>query len=255
VNAPAALRAQLTAAADAIVAVLLAPSCAGCGLPLDHPTQGAVCAGCWRSIPPIAPPVCDTCGDPLPAWREISWPSATCARCRRTRPLISRSRAAGAYDSTLGAVVRAFKYDGRRSIAVGLGAMMRDRGGAVLLGADAAVPVPLHPSRRRARGFNQADDLARHLGLPVVRALRRVRATATQADLPAARRHANVRSAFANRPAAAALRGTIVVLVDDVSTTGATLESCARVLQDAGVRDIRALTAARAVTCRSSTLL
>jgi len=170
---------------------------------------------------------------------------------------VDRARAAGAYEGALRSIVHAFKYEGRRSIAAALGTMMRERCGDVLNGAQAAVPVPLHPSRQRARGFNQADDLARHLGLAVVPALRRIRATATQADLPAAQRHKNVRDAFALTRHAATLfysirdptgpGAVIVVLVDDVSTTGATLESCARVLKACGVIEVRALTAARVV--------
>ena len=125
---------------------------------------------------------------------------------------------------------------------------MKARGAMVLAGAEAAVPVPLHASRRRERGFDQAADLARHVGLPVVHALGRVRPTAVQASLPAGRRHANVRDAFRLTPAAVRLEGRVVVLVDDVSTTGATLEACARALGGAGVREIRALTAARVVS-------
>jgi ComF family protein len=122
---------------------------------------------------------------------------------------------------------------------------MRQRGADVLAGAACAIPVPLHRSRRRQRGFNQAADLARYVGLPVVNALRRARATPTQTGLPAAQRHRNVRDAFSATPAAARLPGAIVVLVDDVSTTGATLDACARVLKEAGVSEVRALTAAR----------
>ncbi len=122
---------------------------------------------------------------------------------------------------------------------------MRVSGADILEGAACAIPVPLHPSRRRQRGFNQAADLARHLGIPVVAALRRLRPTPTQTSLPAARRHRNMRNAFAVTRAARALSGAIVVLVDDVSTTGATLEACAKVLREAGVIEVRALTAAR----------
>jgi ComF family protein len=124
---------------------------------------------------------------------------------------------------------------------------MRYRGADVLGGATCAIPVPLHGSRRRLRGFNQAADLAAQLGIPVVSALRRLRATGSQIDLPAAQRHRNVRDAFAATRHAGPLRGSIVVLVDDVSTTGATLEACARVLKENGVREVRALTAARVV--------
>ena len=124
---------------------------------------------------------------------------------------------------------------------------MRDRGADVLAGAAYAVPVPLHRRRRRERGFNQAADLARQLRLPVLRALRRSKPTATQTGLPAARRHRNVRDAFVATRAARALRGEVVVLVDDVCTTGATLEACARVLKAAGAAEVRAITAARVV--------
>lgn len=235
---------------DSVLAVALAPSCASCGELLAQPTAGPVCPACWRSILPITPPVCDRCGDPLPAWREPGFPRSICLRCRRTGSAVDRARAVGEYAGPLRAVIHAFKYEGRRSLARPLAALMRQRGGAVLEGVDCSVPVPLHPSRRRHRGFNQSADLTRHLGVPAIHALRRVRATATQADLPAAERHRNVRDAFAATRAGRGLSGAVVLLVDDVSTTGATLDACARVLKAAGVAEVRALTAARAVTSR-----
>jgi competence protein ComFC len=185
-------------------------------------------------------------------------PLARCPRCRRGNRQVDRARAVGGYDGALRQIVHALKYEGRRSLARPLAELMRIRGADMLTGADWAVPVPLHPSRRRERGFNQAADLASHLGVPVCPALRRHRATRTQTELPAARRHANVRGAFAvalGSPrgnaapmAGETIEGSIVVLVDDVSTTGATLDECARVLKEAGVREVRALTAARVVT-------
>ncbi len=120
-------------------------------------------------------------------------------------------------------------------------------GDTVLAGSDLIVPVPLHRARRRARGFNQAAEIARHLPVASAEVLRRVRATVTQTDLPADERRANVEDAFAMRRGTS-VRGLVVVLVDDVSTTGATLEACARVLRNAGARDVRALTAARVVS-------
>lgn len=163
---------------------------------------------------------------------------------------IDRARAIGQYEGALRAILHALKYEGRRSLARPLGAMMRHRGADVLAGAACVVPVPLHASRRRHRGFNQAADLARRLEMPVVHALRRTRATPTQTGLPAAQRHRNMRDAFAPTRAAIAIRGSIVVIVDDVSTTGATLDACARVLKTAGAIEVRALTAARVVTRR-----
>jgi ComF family protein len=161
---------------------------------------------------------------------------------------VDRARAIGEYDGALRAIVHALKYEGRRSVARPLAALMRQRGADLLAAADCAVPVPLHPARRRERGFNQAADLARHLGLPVNDALRRVRATATQTGLPAAQRHRNVRDAFAVTRFGRDLVGCTVLMVDDVSTTGATLEACARALKRMGVREVLALTAARVVT-------
>jgi len=113
------------------------------------------------------------------------------------------------------------------------------------LDADALVPVPLHPWRRLRRGFNQARDLAERLDRPVVDALWRSRATASQMALDAASRSTNVRGAFAHVPWTA-VEDKIVVLIDDVRTTGATLDECAKVLRRAGASDVRALTVAAA---------
>jgi ComF family protein len=245
----AALGVRLTAGCDALLTVVLAPACAACGALLDHPTRGPVCDQCWQSIRPLLPPLCDACGEPLASPRPTVTP-ARCARCQRTCRHVVRTRAVGPYDDALRAIVHALKYDGRRSIARRLGALMRVSGAELLIDADAAVPVPLHWSRQCRRGFNQADDLARHLGLPVLAALQRVRATLPQADLPEATRRRNVSGAFAPAGAIGRCRGATIVLVDDVSTTGATLEACARTLCDAGAREVRAVTAARAVRLR-----
>jgi ComF family protein len=253
---------MLAATANALVRVLLAPPCAACQGPLDRPLVSPVCAECWRAVPRLTPPWCVRCGDALASWRSVG---PLCARCRRHEPVFSLARSAGRYDGSLREIIHAFKYGGRRVLAGPLARLMRESGADVLAGADAVVPVPLHPWRALRRGFNQADDLARHLGLPVWRVLRRTRGGPPQAGLPAARRHANVRAAFglgARLPgtilnalwlepcAARRLRNRVVVLIDDVMTTGATLDACGRVLTDAGVRSVRALTVARAVTAR-----
>jgi ComF family protein len=244
------------ATSDGLVSVLLAPCCASCSQLLEHPTRGPICEPCWQSILPLTPPLCDGCGVPLPAWRVVSILLLRCPRCRRVESYVDCARAIGSFDGALRGIIHALKYEGRRSVAKRLAGMMRVRGAEILDGAAWAIPVPLHPSRRRQRGFNQAADLARNLGLPVRRALYRTRATSMQTGLSAAERRRNVRDAFAlrdtwlgRRGPGERLAGSVVVLVDDVSTTGATLEACARVLKEtAGVREVRALTAARAVT-------
>jgi ComF family protein len=231
---------------DAILAVTLAPACAVCAAALPHPTNGPVCADCWRSVRLLTPPLCMRCGDPLLTWRAGT-PDA-CARCRGDVRAFDRAAAIGPYDGALREIIHALKYQGRRSLARPLARLLRAQAAGLIADAVAAVPVPLHPARLRSRGFNQADDLARGLPLPVVAALRRHRATDDQVTLPAAERHRNVRGAFVATRHAGVLRGGIVVLVDDVSTTGATLDACARALKEAGVREVRALTAARVLT-------
>lgn len=210
--------------ADALLAALVAPPCAICARVLDAPLGGAVCGECWARIPSrgLAP-----------------------LRLGRVAPLAS----VGEYDGVLRDVIHALKYEGRRSIAPTLARLMAAHAGSVLSDAGCVVPVPLHARRLRERGFNQADDIARHVGLPLAPALRRARATRPQVDLPAAARRANVRGAFVlSGREPAAIAGRIVVLVDDVVTTGATLEACARVLLDGGAREVRAITAARALS-------
>ena len=165
-------------------------------------------------------------------------------------PLFAAARSAGRYHGSLRRIIHAFKYERRRVLAVRLAEMMKGAGADLFERADAVVPVPLHPWRVLSRGFNQADDLARQLGRPLCRVLRRRRHGPPQASLPAARRHANVRRAYALRRIPGArgmIRGKTLVLVDDVMTTGATLNACAGVLLDAGARTVLAVTAARAV--------
>ena len=158
--------------------------------------------------------------------------------------MITVGRSIGPYDGTLREIIQAFKYNRRRSLAGPLAERMAAAGPDVLAGADALVPVPLHFLKEYSRGFNQAADLATHLGIDVLHTLRRTRATVTQTDLPESKRHDNVEGAFALRRNVPP--GSVLVVVDDVSTTGATLDACARVLLEAGAREVRGLTAARA---------
>ena len=213
----------LLSAVDGFVSIVLAPLCAACRRPLDEPTRGAVCASCWSAVVPVTPLGCG------------SFP-----------PSISLATAIGPYDDALKEIVHALKYDPRPTIARHLAACMREAGSAILSGADVIVPVPLHRSRERTRGFNQARALALHLGLPVLDALERTRKTASQADLPAAARQTNVHGAFALAVTSGDIANRVIVLVDDVSTTGATLNACAVPLLAGGAREVRALTAAQA---------
>ena len=176
-----------------------------------------------------------------------------CPACRRRPPgIVDTARSAGEYDGALREIIHAFKYDPRRTLASPLGELLREAGADLLDEASCAVPVPLHSWRRLHRGFNQAADLAAALPIPVVHALWRWRMTAPQTGLTARARRKNVRGAFwlspllTRRLMHSMIAGRIVVLVDDVRTTGATLDACAHVLKNAGAKEVRALTVARA---------
>jgi ComF family protein len=179
-----------------------------------------------------------------------------CPRCRRQPLSFDAARAAGDYDGALRKIVHAFKYEGRRSLASPLAGLMGKAGADLLADADILVPVPLHPLRRLQRGFNQANDLALRFDRPILQALWRARATVSQAGLTAAARRRNVRHAFrlsplvSRRTQSRFVEGRILVLIDDVRTTGATLDACARVLKAAGAKEVRALTAARRALAR-----
>ena len=175
---------------------------------------------CWASIVPAS----------LPPWSSAS---------------IVVGVSGGRYEGALRDVIHAFKYEGRRSLAAPLAALTRDAGQPVLEGCDCVVPVPLHPWRRLRRGFNQARDLAGCLDRPVADALWRVRATPAQMALHAGARRTNLRGAFMVSPLAT-IDNRVVTLVDDVRTTGATLDECAKVLLRGGAREVRALTVALA---------
>jgi len=215
-------------ALDWLLSSLFEPPCAACRAVLSHPLDGAVCDACWASVR-VAPA--------LHGYFSSDH-------------LVDHAAAIGEYDGCLRDIIHALKYEGRRSIAPPLGALMRSAGAELLRDADVVVPVPLHPRRERSRGFNQAEDLARTLGVPVRPLLRRVRYTTSQIELPKDERQRNVRDAFTLADKPKGLSPHVVVLVDDVATTGATLEACAAVLKAAGAKEVRALTAARVATAR-----
>ena len=202
---------------------------------------------------PVAPPICPKCGWPFPSPRALeASPTHLCARCRTKRIHFAVARAATLYREAGQAreAILAFKYTGRETLGRYLAELMAERSGPILDAGpwDVLVPVPLHPRRERERGFNQAAFLARHVGrrvgLPVApRALRRVRQTPPQSGDADARRR-NVRGAFAvARPPDVA--GRSILLIDDVLTTGATANECARTLRRARARRVGVFTLAR----------
>jgi len=229
-------------AADALAAALLTPTCVVCGRLLEQILSPCVCETCWCNLPLITPPVCDRCGDP------VARPEAVCRACFDREHTIDRARSAGHYEGNLRIIIHAMKYHERRSLISPLAERMKTSGREILNETDAVVPVPLHQWRQLSRGFNQSAEMARLLGLPVLHLLRRTRHTRSQIELPAAERRANVQNAFALRRGwfrNPQLFGKRLALIDDVSTTGATLDACGRVLKAAGASKVFSLTAAR----------
>jgi ComF family protein len=227
---------------EPLLAVVFPSRCLACRHFLAHPTRGPLCTACWRALPRHVTPLC-ACGGPCGAAR-------VCARCRRGLGPFSRGASLGPFEGTLRTLIHELKYRGRRRVAARLAELLMARPEVVqVLSAECVLlPVPLHPRRRRERGFNQADLLARELGrrsgLPVASALVRRKDTRSQTGLSAAARRANVAGAFAvrHRPLVAGRR---VILVDDVTTTGATVRACAQTLRAAGAAEVRLLTLAR----------
>lgn len=198
-----------------------------------------LCEAC-RGALPFNRLACGRCALPLPA-------AGTCGACLRAPPPFAASRAALVYRFPVDRLLPRFKFHGDLAAGRLLSQLMAEAF-ADASRPKALVPVPLHPSRLRQRGYDQALELsrplARALALPLrADALRRVRATSAQSELDAATRRHNVRSAFA---ASAGQLPDHVALVDDVMTTGATLAECARALHRAGVARVDAWVTARA---------
>ena len=220
---------------NGFINLLFPPRCGGCGKP------GTLwCASCQAEIEPIAPPWCDQCGEPFA--------SGLCSKCCAQPLLIERIRSAAIFAGSLRQGIHRFKYERLSSLQDPFGALLAEAWCAHTFTADWLVPVPLHPARERERGYNQSELLARGLsrqiGVPVLgRALRRTRQTAVQMQLNAHERKQNVAGAFdCVEPRVRAAR---IVIIDDVCTTGATLDACAVALLKAGAASVMGLTLAR----------
>ncbi len=227
---------------------VLPPRCAGCGVQTGSP--GGLCTDCWRASRFIAAPQCDQCGYPF----ELDFgPGVRCGACLSRPPHFDRARAAVAYDDRIGHILISFKHSDRTDLAPGLSAWMRRVGEPLLAEADLIVPVPLHRRRLFDRRYNQSALLARPLaeafGVEMAGDLiRRQRHTPSQGHLSASARRRNVEGAFrVPVEQKARLTGKRVLLVDDVFTTGATVNALARRLKRDGARAVDVLTLARVV--------
>jgi len=241
---PSSALAVARAVVDPFLTVVFPSSCVVCREALSSPSRGPLCAACWSRLPRHLDQLC-ACG--LPVALGVPLP---CGRCRRGLSPFEAGASLGPYEGGLRTVIHELKYRGRRRLAERLAEGLVASAAVRRVLADGVVlaPVPLHPRRLRERGFNQSDLLARAVaaraGVLVASALVRRKDTSSQSGLSAAERRRNVAGAFVVRRRSA-VAGRVVVLVDDVLTTGATVRACSAALRDAGASAVRVLTVAR----------
>lgn len=224
----------VTSARETLLDLLFPPRCVAC----QHVGEW-FCPACQSQIERIPPPWCQRCGRPLE--------EGECRYCRRFDLDIDGLRAMAFFEGVLRDAIHAFKYKKRPQLAACFGALLNDYLAAQPLPADVIIPVPLHSERERTRGYNQAFLIARELALyqklPMwYNVIKRTRATSPQVELDAAARRENVHDAFA---ATDEVAGRRVLLIDDVCTTGATMDACSRALKQRGAKSVWGLALAR----------
>jgi ComF family protein len=231
--------------------LLYPAACCGCGRETERPR---FCSRCHGEIRAPRSPLCLVCGTPFGTAGDVDH---RCSRCLTHAPEFGRARACAIYDAADGvehplkSVLQRYKYGREVSLARPLGRLLAERCPLPVGAYTVLMPVPLHLARLRWRGFNQAQflaqGLARQAGIPLDPfSLERVRPTRPQVELNEAERRRNVRHAFRVRRADG-VRGQRVLLIDDVYTTGATVDECSRELMRAGAAQVDVLALARAV--------
>jgi ComF family protein len=247
------VRQWLTEAGDAVTSIFFPAGCRICDRLLVTASRIPICEECLASFERLPAIVCATCGRPLLGHAEGVPQLVLCPACQDKTYAFDRARSFAVYKDALVQAILLLKFE-----QIGpLGAWFADqlaglvRDGKNSLAADVLVPVPLHRERERERGYNQAalisKPLSKKLGLPHKAVLlMRTRARPDKRILSLEERWESVRGAFATRPGSQ-VDNLRVLLVDDVLTTGATLDACARALLDAGAKSVIGLTVARAV--------
>lgn len=230
------------------------PSCAECGVLIVEDV--GVCAQCWQKISYIEKPLCDQMGVPF---EYDPGSELLCAQALASPPPYARARYVARYDDVARSLVQKMKYSDQTYLGKFMGGLMVKFGSELLQDSDVIIPVPLHPRRLFMRRFNQAsllaDDVSSRSGLPVEHLiLTRKYPTRSQIGLSANERQKNVARAFdVDTRHHQMLKGKRVLLIDDVVTTGSTIEACTKTLLQAGANHVNILAFAR-VTERVKTL-
>ena len=250
---------MLRSPVDNLCCALFPAPCRLCGESLLRLSRVPVCDSCWKNLPEQSGCLCGICGEALGVQDFGAGEKLLCRFCRAAEPPFARAVAHGLYQDELRALLHLLKYDRMEPVAAQLGGLLARQVLAVddLPRRLMVVPVPLFRGKRRQRGFNQAEALARaavkalrrgHADLQLTVAtgvLERRRSTQSQAGLTPRQRRANVRGAFFVS-APEKLKGADVLLIDDIYTTGATARACAQALRRAGARSVHVATVARA---------
>jgi competence protein ComFC len=237
---------SLRRCSEAVMGLLYPPHCAACRA--ETPPGVHLCKSCTAAAWRITAPFCERCSQPFDGAATAPFTCSNCGdRQFHFQCCVSPYRARGVVRD----LVHRFKYGKEfhlRWPLADLAATAFDDDRLLGVNIDALVPVPLHPTRQREREFTQAEAiaelLARRTGIPLCKAIRRIRYTTTQTQLDREERRENLRDAFSVREPAP-VQGRHLIIVDDVFTTGSTVEECARILHRAGAASIRAVTIAR----------
>ncbi len=246
-------------ALDALASVLFAAPCRICEEPLLNASRIPICESCLASFPKIGDDVCACCGRPQPPGvaADPALAKSLCRLCRAETFAFARARNWAAYNASLTSAIMLLKYDEVTRLGDWFATRLAELYGrlsqsdAAAWRADAIVPVPLHPERQRERGYNQVDmiarPLARRLGLPFrPYLLARTKPRPARLVLSRSEHWESVRGAYATREGLR-VDGLRILLVDDVMTTGATLDACSRALRKAGAAEVMGLTVARVI--------
>ncbi|OLC85648.1 MAG: hypothetical protein AUI53_01510 [Acidobacteria bacterium 13_1_40CM_2_60_7] len=249
----APLRSGLAEARDAVVSIVFPAACRICERLLTRASRIPICDNCLGSFAPLPEKICVTCGRPLEAYPLREGEVLLCPACKTGQYEFDRARSYAIYEGALIRAIVLLKFEEMTPLGHWFGERLAElvRRGEEELAADVVVPVPLHRQRQRERGYNQADliarPLARRLGLPCRPVLLvRTKPRPDKLHLSLEERWSSVRGAFAAKPGSR-VDNLRVLLVDDVMTTGATLDACARALRQAGARTVIGLTVARAL--------